>query len=196
MGNVYYFVAERNKAVSHYEKAVALNPGLQTDRWLDFGYAMSNRGDDSLLHSIIQMETGQESEAAGEHQAAMDFYREAIDLDPSFPGAYNKIAWLSATCSDRSLRDADLAIRSALKACELTNNRCHTMLGTLAAAYAEMGQFDKATEFAEKALAISPVDSQEEYVFYVERYGEGLSWAPFGFEDDEAFDDEANELDE
>ena len=44
----------------------------------------------------------------------------------------------------------------ATRACELSEWKEATHLGTLAAAYAEMGEFDKAVEWQEKANNLTP----------------------------------------
>jgi len=54
---------------------------------------------------------------------------------------------------DRALRDAQAAVRLAERACELTGYRNAEALDTLAAAYASAGEFERAVETAERALA-------------------------------------------
>jgi Flp pilus assembly protein TadD len=54
-----------------------------------------------------------------------------------------------------SLRNGAEAVRLAERACELTQHRAPVLLGTLAAAYAEAGRFQEATETAEKARALA-----------------------------------------
>jgi tetratricopeptide (TPR) repeat protein len=71
----------------------------------------------------------------------------AIQLDSRLAGAYNGRAWLWATCTDAKFRDAPKAIESARKACELTSaSRKAACLDTLAAAYAEAGDFAAAVK--------------------------------------------------
>ncbi len=52
---------------------------------------------------------------------------------------------------EERLRDGKKAIELATRACELSEWKEAYKLGTLAAAYAEVGEFDKAIEWQEKA---------------------------------------------
>ena len=79
--------------------------------------------------------------AKGDYDRAIADYDEAIRRDPKDPAAYNNRAWLWATCPDARFRDGALAIASATRACELSNWKKASRLGTLAAACAEAGDF-------------------------------------------------------
>jgi hypothetical protein len=58
----------------------------------------------------------------------------------------NGLAWLYATCPEAKYRNGKKAIAGAAMACKLTNLTNPHFLGTLAAAYAETGDFDNATK--------------------------------------------------
>ena len=64
----------------------------------------------------------------------------------------NNRAWLRATCPDPSLRNAQLAIADARKACELNDWELSSHIDTLAAAYAEAGDFDSAVRYQNEAI--------------------------------------------
>jgi hypothetical protein len=70
----------------------------------------------------------------------------------------NESAWLLATCPDEKVRSAQLAFTRASAACELTRWRDPACLDTLAAACAEQGNFEKAVEWATKAIDLKPQD--------------------------------------
>jgi Flp pilus assembly protein TadD len=83
--------------------------------------------------------------------SAIEQYRQAIALQPEMLEALNNLAWLLATSGESRLRNGSEAVQLAQHACELTQNQQPLFLGTLAAAYAEVGRFDDAIRTAEKA---------------------------------------------
>jgi tetratricopeptide (TPR) repeat protein len=84
-------------------------------------------------------------------KAIADF-NDAVQLNPRSAAAYNGRAWIWATCADVKFRDGPRAIESARRACELTSGSSKaTCLDTLAAAYAEAGNFAEAVKAQTKA---------------------------------------------
>lgn len=98
----------------------------------------------------------------GEYALALQHYDEAIRLDPEIDTYYNNKAWLLATAPDDSLRDGPLAVSTAMRAVELkdiSNNR-----DTLAAAYAEAGDFARAVEEQEAAIRMFEDEGYDDYI--------------------------------
>ena len=75
-----------------------------------------------------------------------------IRVAPDHFGAYARKAWLLATCPDARVRNGKLAVELATRACELKHWK-RAPRQTLAAAYAEAGDFDKAVEQETQVLA-------------------------------------------
>ena len=94
-------------------------------------------------------------------QAVRDFAK-AIELNPDSVRAYNSLAWILATCPESQIRDGAEAVRLAERACGLGNNRVPALLDTLAAAYAETGQYDQAIKTAEGAVQLAKAAKDEE----------------------------------
>ena len=59
---------------------------------------------------------------------------------------------MRATAPTADLRNGTEAMRLAERACSINGDKQATLLATLAAAYAEAGDFDSAVRFQEKAL--------------------------------------------
>lgn len=88
----------------------------------------------------------------GHLRESMAELRHVLALQPDSVEALNNLAWLMATAPDPALRDGTGAIKLAEQASRLppVSNLC--VPGTLAAAYAEAGQFSNAVATAEKAI--------------------------------------------
>lgn len=67
--------------------------------------------------------------------------------------AFNQLAWIRATSSEKALRHGQEAIKAGTRACELTHWQNPGLIDTLAAAYAENGEFEKAVEMQAWALS-------------------------------------------
>ncbi len=80
------------------------------------------------------------------HGEAIHYYHEALRLKPDFDAALNNLAMLRASCKQPEFRNGREAVQLAEAACRLSGRRNPSLLGTLAAAYAEAGRFPEAVK--------------------------------------------------
>ena len=80
----------------------------------------------------------------GDYPRAIAELRAMLRDNPEYPTAHNNLAWYLATAPDPTVRDGAAALEHARKACELTAWSKPLFIITLAAAHAEVGQFDEA----------------------------------------------------
>ena len=100
----------------------------------------------------------------GQIEQAVAEYRQAMRLEPDWAEPVNNLAWLLATHPDARFRNGPEAVRLAKRACDITGHKAFWTLDTLAAAYAEAGDFPEAIRTAQKGLAIVSSEGQDEMV--------------------------------
>lgn len=89
---------------------------------------------------------------------ARKYFEQAIARDDQYYVAYNSLAWLYVTAEDVKLRDPQKALEYAQKAVTLTSEHNAAELDTLAHAYFQLSNIDKAIETESKAAALAPTD--------------------------------------
>jgi tetratricopeptide (TPR) repeat protein len=98
--------------------------------------------------------------SVGKHAEAVEDYEQAIKLDPEDTGLLNNYAWVLATSTDDKVRNADRSIELGTKACELTKYERPHILSTLAAGYAEKGDWENAIKWSTKAVEVGSKDAE------------------------------------
>jgi tetratricopeptide (TPR) repeat protein len=115
--------------------------------------------DASLLRATINSVYGKYAEALKELNYVISLHPQRVTLGR----ALKQRAWLQATCPNPAFRNGQQAIKDAKAACSIAEWRDENTIDTLAAAYAETGDFDSAVRYAAQALAvkgITPVDQK------------------------------------
>jgi tetratricopeptide (TPR) repeat protein len=153
-----------NDAIPHFRKALELRPE-SSDFHTGLGIALAKSGDlsEALPHFERAVELSPDTSEAryylgkalvmsGRGSEGLAQWKQALGKDPDNLQLLNDMAWVLSTTSDAALRDGQQALTLALHAAELTSEGDAAVLGTVAAAYAEMGQFDKAVQFEQRAV--------------------------------------------
>lgn len=78
----------------------------------------------------------------------------SIKLNTNSAQAYNNLAWVLTVAPDAEVRDGKKGLEFAKRACELSLWKNAYCLGTLAAAYAETGNFEEAIKWEKRCIAI------------------------------------------
>ncbi len=122
-----------DEAITRFQEAVRLRP--------DFARAHCNLG-------AALLRKGQAAEALAHYQAA-------IAAQPANPPVLTTVAWVLATCPEAAVRNGPRAVELAQQAERLPGGANPSVLGTLAAAYAEAGRFPEAVATARRALELA-----------------------------------------
>ncbi len=133
LANIFRYRQQLDQAIIYYRKASSLRPDIA-----------SFRG--SLANTLLEM--GKIEESVPEFEAA-------LSIDPYDGLLANNLAWILSTCPKASVRRGERALELALRAVQIIGNQDPTVLGTLAAAFAETGKFREAVAIEERAYALA-----------------------------------------
>ena len=103
---------------------------------------------------------GDALDAQGRTAEALSHWRAGLELQPNDAKALRRMAWALATSPDAAIRDGAEAVAFAVRALELSGGKDAQALDTLAAAYAEKGQFADAALTARRAQARAAQENQ------------------------------------
>ena len=154
-------------AILHYQSALAIRPDYFLAHY-GLGRAFLEKGEadiaiehcrtalmiqpeDADCHTVLAVALDQK----GETPEAIQHYEKALAISEKSISALTNLAWLRATSSNEALRNGNQAVKLAGQADGLLGGTNAVVLRTLAAAYAETGQFAKAIESARAALQLA-----------------------------------------
>ncbi|HSY42608.1 MAG TPA: tetratricopeptide repeat protein [Candidatus Acidoferrum sp.] len=158
---------ELGSAIGEYQKAIQLQP--------DYLQARNNLGDALLRTGQTSAAIDQFQEALklspqstmlrnnlafiflrnGRVSEAVDEFQQVLEIEPNNVDACQYLAWVFATSPDASVRDGAQAIALARKANDISGGKDPGILSTLAAAYANNGQFSDALTTAQQGLQLA-----------------------------------------
>jgi tetratricopeptide (TPR) repeat protein len=135
LSSAYLHLEQIDDGLDAAKMAIALNPNDPFTLMIQFNLLLKKK-DFNGAHKALSQLTGQSS----------------VGL--------NNAAWILATCPDASFRDGKRAVELATQACEDTHWKQFFVLDTLAAAYAEAGDFPNAIKYENQVLA-NPLGDEE-----------------------------------
>jgi len=121
------------EALVHYHKLVELQPN------------------NFEVHNIVGTVLVQQ----GHIREGVEEWQKVLVIQPDNGNAMSNLAWVFATAPDDSLRDGAQAVKLAEQALHLSGGRLPILFRTLAAAYAENGQFSQAIETAQRGITLA-----------------------------------------
>ncbi|MEY2481410.1 MAG: protein O-mannosyl-transferase [Verrucomicrobiota bacterium] len=167
LGNALLAKNDVDQAIAHYSRALALDPERSTAQYA-LGNALVQKGDATTARFHFEKAAEIEPQLAEAHiqlgnialkendaRAAIAHYEHALRASPDSIEALNNLAWLLASSSESPLRNGAKAVKLAEHANGLSHASNVIVLHTLAAAYAENNQFDRAIETARLARRLA-----------------------------------------
>jgi tetratricopeptide (TPR) repeat protein/4-amino-4-deoxy-L-arabinose transferase-like glycosyltransferase len=166
LGVLLYLAGSNAEAIRSLQHAHALDPSFaRTDLFL--GHALTNAGNLTEALQVLERGIRRESDPvyralgmsaaadvvarAGDHRAAIERYRRALETDPRCVQAMTGLAWLLATDTDTGIRDGAQALKLAQSA-QSQGDPSPATLDALAAALAETGRYADAAAAARTAI--------------------------------------------
>jgi len=115
----------------------------------------------ALLRGNINARLGKYAEALKEYDYLVSLHPRNVTL----ARVLSDRAWLRATCPNSSFRNGQRAVKDAKAACSIMVWKDEHMIDTLAAAYAETGDFKSAVQYAAQALAVTGISADSTKLF-------------------------------
>jgi tetratricopeptide (TPR) repeat protein len=126
------------EAVPHFEAALTIQPeNVEFHNTVALGLMQLGRPSEAIAH-----------------------WRCALDVAPHNVQVQNNLAWVLATCSERSMRDGAQAVQLARDAIAARGAPTPDLLRTLAAAHSEAGEPARAVEIAREALELASANAE------------------------------------
>jgi tetratricopeptide (TPR) repeat protein len=173
LGNAVFQKGRTDEAIAHYQKAMMLHPDHFLARY-SLGHALLEKGEldraiqvcrsalllrpsDVDCHTTLAIAL----EEKGDPAEAIQHYQKALELAPRSIPTLTNLAWLLATSRDATFRNGPKAVELAKQADRLVGGTNTLVLRTLAAAYAENGEFANAIRTAQSAMQLARMHGED-----------------------------------
>jgi Flp pilus assembly protein TadD len=173
LGLSLYIEGNVQESFEHLREAIRINPQFVESRF-NLGKFLLQQGhaDEALpeLQQTLQLRpkfaSGEEAlatalQSLGNSADALAHWRKALSLEPKSITALSGAAWLLATSQDANTRNGAEAVALAETANEIASGKNPEVIDTLAAAYAEAGDFVKARSLSNQALELAVSQSDK-----------------------------------
>jgi tetratricopeptide (TPR) repeat protein len=167
LGIVFLGQGKLDEAISLLQSAVDLRPdnspahenlakallqkGQVADALVHYRKLLDLQPDNMEIHNIVGTVLVQQ----GRVQEGAEEWQKVLLVEPDNGNAMSNLAWIFATSPDQSIRNGARAVQLAEQAVRLSGGRIAILFRTLAAAYAENGQFSDAIQTAERGIQLA-----------------------------------------
>jgi tetratricopeptide (TPR) repeat protein len=167
LGIVFQGQGKLDDAISLLQSAVALRPanspahenlakallqkGQVADALIHYRKLLELQPDNIEVHNIVGTVLVQQRRIS----EGVEEWEKVLAIQPENGNAMSNLAWVFATSPDDSLRDGVKAVHLAQEAMRISNRRIPLLFRTLAAAYAETGDFSKAIKTAQEGIELA-----------------------------------------
>ena len=140
LGNIFLEKGRVDEAIAQYQKALQIDPAYaNVQHWLGIAFGQKGREREAISH-----------------------LQSALQIEPSNMQIQNDLAWHLATCPEASLRNGKKSLELARQANDLAGGGNPIILQILAAACAEVGQFNDAKRNVQKAIELAPATGRQD----------------------------------
>jgi len=167
LGIVFLGQGKVDEAISLLQTAVDLRPD-NSPAHENLAKALLQKGqvDDALIHyrKLLELQpdnievhniVGTVLTQQGRVGEGVEEWQKVLAIQPDNGNAMSNLAWVFATSPDQSLRDGPKAVELAEQALRISGGRIPILFRTLAAAYAESGEFSKAIQTAQQGIELA-----------------------------------------
>jgi tetratricopeptide (TPR) repeat protein len=167
LGIVFLAQGKLDEAISLLQAAVALRPenspahenlakaliqkGEVADALVHYQKLLELQPDNIEVHNIVGTVLVQQHRI----RDGVEEWHKVLAIQPDNGNAMSNLAWVFATSPDDSLRDGVKAVQLAQEALRISARRIPLLFRTLAAAYAETGEFSKAIQTAQEGIELA-----------------------------------------
>lgn len=160
-----------DKAIADFSEAIHINPKLSIayfNRGISWRAKKENEKAVVDYSEAIMIDTtsfqaylnrAKVRQDLGQYGKALADWTDVIRCIPRQAMGYNGQAWLLATCPDAQYRDGPKAVKLATRACEISRWKSAEDLDTLAAAFAETGDYNMAVRWQREVIDLLFKDS-------------------------------------